>query len=55
MCQKLSWGGGRGDVGKYATPEPRKIGGCPMSGTHKAGKCPTVELGGMGTVGIDGA
>ena len=48
-------GGGRGDVGKYATPEPRKIGGCPMSGTHKAGKCPTVEPGGMGTVGIDGA
>lgn len=47
VCQKLSWGGG-GFVGKYPTPEPRKIGGCPMSGTHKAGKCPTVEPAGDG-------
>ena len=55
VCQKLSWGGGAGVVGKYPTPEPCKIGGCPMSGTHKAGKCPTVEPGGMGIAGIDGA
>ena len=48
-------GGGGGVVGKYPTPEPCKIGGCPMSGTHKAGKCPTVEPGGMGIAGIDGA
>ena len=54
VCVKSSVGGG-GVVGKYPTPEPCKIGGCPMSGTHKAGKCPTVEPGGMGIAGIDGA
>ena len=46
---------GGGVVGKYPAPEPCKIDGCPMSGTHKAGKCPTVEPGGMGIAGIDGA
>ena len=40
--------GGGGVVGKYPTPEPRKIGGCPISGTHKAGKCLTVEPAGNG-------
>ena len=25
VCQKLSWGGGGGVVGKYSTPEPCKI------------------------------
>ena len=57
VCVKSSVGGGGGVgvVGKYPTPEPCKIGGCPMSGTHKAGKCPTVEPGGMGIAGIDGA
>ena len=54
VCVKSSVGGG-GVVVKYPTPEPCKIGGCPMSGTHKAGKCPTVEPGGMGIAGIDGA
>ena len=55
VCQKLSWWGGGGVVGKYPTPEPCKIGRCPMSGTHKAAKCPTVEPGGMGIARIDGA
>ena len=56
VCVKSSVGGGGGLViGKYPTPEPCKFGGCPMSGTHKAGKCPTVEPGGMGIAGIDGA
>ena len=48
-------GGGGGVVGKYPTPEPCKIGRCPMSGTHKAAKCPSVEPGGMGIARIDGA
>lgn len=55
MCVSKAQLGGGGVIGKYPTPEPCKFGGCPMSGTHKAGKCPTVEPGGMGIAGIDGA
>ena len=58
LIRKHVCGGGGGGGGGWFAPEPRKIGGCPMSGTHKAGKCPMGEPGGgggMGTVGIDGA
>ena len=56
MCvSKAQLGGG----GLLANIQPlshaKLVDACPMSGTHKAGKCPTVEPGGMGIAGIDGA
>ena len=56
VCVKSSVVGGGGLLANIQPLSHAKlVDACPMSGTHKAGKCPTVEPGGMGIAGIDGA